>query len=348
MNELMNEIKNQIIELLKTLPVCVPNSSRTQWVVRCPYCGDSSNQSHAHLSIKINTSDDSPIVYRCLKCDTHGLLNDTVLEEIGLPIDSDMRNDLKEVIKHTAKINKYTDTDLEKYIIPAIPPSPITKSKLDYLNNRLGTHINEAEAHELKLILDFEKFIDVNGITFPDKKPSYIKFINYNFIGSLSYNNNLIVFRNLYDKADQRFIKLKLNPSNINPGTFYSIPNSIDLMYTNDIKIHIAEGVFDILSIYKNVNKSNLKDNFYFAACGFGYLTTLKTAIMAGLNTGLNVHLWIDNDKTDDDEMKILRACNSSIGAWYKNVYFHRNTFPNEKDFGVPLEKIIDTIGKYR
>ena len=43
------EIKEQIINQLKTLPVCKPSSNMRNWVVRCPYCGDSLNPKHAHF-----------------------------------------------------------------------------------------------------------------------------------------------------------------------------------------------------------------------------------------------------------------------------------------------------------
>ena len=52
------QLKEMIIEKLKTLPVCQSNGIGTQWVVRCPYCGDSRDLSHGHLSIHIDISSD--------------------------------------------------------------------------------------------------------------------------------------------------------------------------------------------------------------------------------------------------------------------------------------------------
>ena len=72
-------------------------------------------------------------------------------------------------------------------------------------------------------------------------------------------------------------------------------------MYTNDINIHIAEGPFDILGVFYHLMNGELENNLYYAVCGFGYGTILRNIISAGLNTGLNVHIYADNDKSDEE-----------------------------------------------
>ena len=56
------DIKRIILDHIKTLPVCIPNSAQTNWVIRCPYCGDSRNRLQRHLSIKIDMKSDSIIL----------------------------------------------------------------------------------------------------------------------------------------------------------------------------------------------------------------------------------------------------------------------------------------------
>jgi hypothetical protein len=34
--------------------------------------------------------------------------------------------------------------------------------------------------------------------------------------------------------------------------------------------------------------------------------------------------------------------------VWIKNIYIHRNAFPGEKDYGVPVDHIDDTFMKLK
>jgi hypothetical protein len=172
-----------------------------------------------------------------------------------------------------------------------------------------------------------------------------LKTLNESYVGFLSNNNNCITFRNITDNDRlMRYFKVILNPKNINQNTFYSIPNSIDLMYTHDINIRIAEGTFDILSVFKNLVK-NKNNEYYFASCGFGSNVIIRYLIHNGINTGLNLHIYSDNDKTDDDHRKYLFK-NSSVSYWLDHIDIHRNQFNNEKDYGIPTNRIIDS--RYR
>ena len=98
---------------------------------------------------------------------------------------------------------------------------------------------------------------------------------------------------------------------------------------------------FDIISIYKNLIQERDTD-IYYASCGFGYLTVLKSLISLGINTGLNVKIYSDKDKSDYNHIDYLFN-KSHISPWLDTIQFHRNNFENEKDYGVPKERIIDT-----
>ena len=61
-----------------------------------------------------------------------------------------------------------------------------------------------------------------------------------------------------------------------------------------------------------------------------------------GINTDLYVHLYSDNDKSDEDDIKVL---NSGINKyWIDHAFIHRNMYPNEKDFGVPKCRIKENV----
>lgn len=336
------EFKYSIIEMLKNRGAYSVSTNGKQHYTRCPYCGDSRNINHAHMSIKIDLDNDTPMVYRCLKCDAHGLVTAEVLEELELYVDKEILDSLKSYNKKAMRYGKLTNNDKEKFSVPLYTDSSINARKLEYLNNRLGIDYTYTDARDNKLVLNLFDFIKFNEIEKIDGLyPSMLKSLDENYIGFLSCNNNNIIFRDITGEQKFRYYKVMLNPKNINSDSFYSIPNKISLMYTNKINIHIAEGTFDILSIKENVVQ-NTEDNFFFAMCGFGGISILKYLIHHGINTGLNIHIYSDNDKTNWDHRKILYN-KSYITEWIDNIYIHRNQMKGEKDYGVTPDRIKDS-----
>lgn len=339
-------LKYEIIELLKQLPVYLPNNTGLQHVVRCPFCGDSVNLDHAHLSIHIDVHNITPMMYRCLRCDSSGILDDTLLEELGLDVDNVLHSDLKRYNRKSCKRANIAMNKMEKFIIPDYSKSSIIlDDKLDYINDRIGTNIDISESRDLKLILDFISFLRINELYDDIKKRiglNGIEILQDNYVGFLSTNNNSIVFRNIKPNSKyKRYYKLKIRLNNFDKRSFYSLPSSMNIMYTNDIDVHISEGIFDIMSILKNVVKQT-ENNLYYASCGFGYLTVLKSLIRLGINTGLNVKIYSDNDKSDYNHISYIFN-RSNISPWLDTIHIHRNGFENEKDYGVTSDKIKDT-----
>ena len=340
------DVKEKIIEELQTLPVYIPQSGGKQHVVRCPYCGDSHDLSHGHFSIRIDTSDpNDPLLYRCFKCENSGLFTLETLHDLGLGYDKEISSSLTKLIYRSCKVNKITALKTEEYSI--FQPNlnrDLTLEKIRYLQNRLGAEITIDDLMKFSCVINADEFYIANKI--PVKDPNYIKFLTQNYIGFLSKNKNCITFRCIRDTNSKmkRYVKEKLNEKNLDPNTYFSIPNSINILYTNDINIRIAEGTFDILSVFYNLNHCNLENNFYYANCGFGYQTVLRNVIKMGLNTGINLHIYADNDKSDKSILKQIDDCQ----PWLKTITFHRNGRPSEKDFGVPLSRIIDTTVRYK
>ena len=333
--------KSVIKNLLFTLPVCIENSTKTQYTVRCPYCGDSINPLHGHFSIKIDENSFDPILYRCFKCPASGILTPQVLEDLRLYISQDLSNILKAYNRKLVKQNKYINTNNAPYNAVIHTNTALNNKKIEYINKRLGLNIDNESAPRYKIILDLFEFISGNKInTIPNVSYNYLRFLNSNYVGFLSTNNNSITLRRIDDtKNIDRYRKVIINNLNINNNSFYSIPNSIDLLYTQDINIHISEGVFDILSIFHNVNEARKENNFYFAACGFGYISIIRYLIYNGINTGINLFIYSDNDKTEKDHYKYLFK-NTSFHIWLDHITIVKNTYENEKDFGVVPSKI--------
>ena len=338
------ETKEHVISLLESIDICKSNSSHTQFVVKCPMCESYSTKDHGHLSIKVDINDDSAMVFRCFKCDYSGILTDSLLNELGFYVNDDLSAGIKSFNKKIVKTNKFINDKILDYKVPEYNNSKLNQIKINYINDRLETSIQPNECNKLKIILDVFDFIKLNNIeSIPNIDIKYLNFINMNYVGFLSTNNNCITFRNFNNKY-RRYLKVKLDPFNINGNSFYSIPNTLNLTYTHDINIHICEGTFDILSVYYNIHNGNLENNYYYAACGFGYISILKFLISNGINTGLNIHIYSDNDKTDNDHYKYLYR--NSLIEWLDHIYIHRNLYPGEKDFGVSVDRINEGIFK--
>lgn len=312
-----------------------------------PFCGDSYNENHGHLSIKIDVNSDAPMVYRCLKCEIHGLVNETFLEEIGVYLDPESKKELKIYTKKSMRAGKLVNMDRENYFVPLSQESDLVKRKIDYLSDRLGIPFDVHFSQNHKIILSFFDFLKANDLLVVDDDHlvglSYkmICNLNENYVGFLSTNNNCIVFRDISGKQKYRYYKVVINGRNINMDSFYSCPSRFDLLYTNNLTIHIAEGVFDILSIKENLIKEDTHNMFY-ASCGFGSISIFKYLIHYGINTGITVRIYSDNDKTDWNHQKYLRYSTHLLN-FVDHLYLHRNGYPNEKDYGIPIERIQDT-----
>ena len=337
------DIKKLVREKINQLPVHIWNSANNQVQIRCPYCGDSRNRLHGHFSIKIDENSDSLMVYRCFRCSESGILTSQVMEDIGAPLSIEDAKVLDTLNRPNSKSTYGRQRPLN-YKVPVIINPIDSKIKIGYLNERLGIEFTPEMIQESKIILSIMDFFSENKIKIPDHiNPKLIKIIEENYIGFLSANNNKITFRRIVDNDQlNRYIKLSIDPYNTSPNNFYSIKNpGMDLLYIEPVHIHIAEGTFDILSIKYNLPHDDSQKHLFFASCGYNFGTIIKWLIYMGINTDLYVHLYSDNDKSDEEDIKVL---NSGINKyWIDHAYIHRNMFQGEKDFGVPAVRIKES-----
>lgn len=350
----MTDLKELIIEeLKKTQSVLNISLSKINHYVRCPYCGDSLNPNHAHLSMKIDISDPtSPMLFRCLRCNTSGMVTETLLEDIGVFLDSETKKNLRSYTKRSMKLAKLVNLNVERFFVPLSNEDSLTSRKIEYVRDRLGIDLDVKSAVDYKIILNFFDFIKANELI--DDSDRYLLNLDYNticnlhnhYVGFLACNNNAIIFRSIDKDSKMRYRKVILNERNVNNNSFYSIPTKLNLMYTNPVDIHVAEGIFDILSIKENIVK-DLTTNFYYATCGFGSSSILRYIVNTGLNTDLSLHIYSDNDKSDWDHLKYIKN-KSYLLEWVDHIYIHRNTFSDEKDYGVTSNHIIDSKRKIK
>lgn len=327
-----------------------------EYVIRCRFCGDSKNKSSAHFYINIGDENTVPL-YHCFKCERSGVLTPAVLRELigDNNITREDINDLTEISKNiSSKINlsriRSGYNKLIRNTTWVLPTDNVSflKEKLDYINDRLGLKLTVQEAQNLKIVFSIKNLLSANNLS-PNRSKDIIDELDKHFIGFLSIDNGFLTMRNINDTdgylKDSRYINYSIyNEKGNNHLRYYCIPAKINKLSKKPVQIHVAEGCFDILSIYYNLRNKNNDNNVYICSNGKGYYNVIRElCVKIGLyNIVLNI--YPDNDVSDN-------ALNYYLRRLYKlcvPVYFHRNSYDGEKDFGVPRDRIHEVVYKVR
>ena len=328
--------------------ICNPASGGKEIVCRCPYCGDSKNLKHAHLYISVPIAPDDLPMYHCKKCPAHGVLSSELLIQLGC-YDGSVISSIESHNKDAMKSTKYRyikNTDVFNLIIPDIKlDDSIDKLKMKYINARIGSTMGPEEMKSLKIITSLKDVIKINNLK-PSRDAEVINKLTSNFIGFLSYDNSFATMRMLYNDGlfaslNKRYIIYDLVPKMNDSKSYYVIPGFMNKNSTEPINIHISEGAFDILSIYYNLNKSNSVNSIYIANGGKSYYQALKFILTEFAPFNFNIHIYLDKDVSDNEINRLLINKISDLPC---KVFAHRNMKDGEKDYGVPLDKIIDNV----
>lgn len=308
--------------------------------LRCQFCGDSKKDPNKRrLYIKFNMEeDDMPILYHCFNCEASGILTPSILRTFNindLSINSELLGYNKKTVKKYNKALGIKNNKI-KWIIPKPYNTELNRLKKKYLENRLGLKFTVDELLRLKVIFDFRQFLVTNHIEVFTMKPYALQNIENNYIGFLTAKNEFINFRNIFQDGKYRYIKYSIYRNLDNTRKFYIIPNSIDVLSADNIHIHIAEGIFDILGIYYHLYDRNDKNNIYAAVCGAAYTSVVKYFIQLGF-AGSNIHLHIYSDK--DKSPSYYRTLRDEISPWIGKIHLYYNEL--SKDFGVPKNQIL-------
>ena len=308
---------------------------------RCHICGDSRDPTDAHMYIGYK---DGAILYNCFKCNEKGIVDGKFMRDLGCYDPSII------TLCQEQNLNSINSTRTQsgqlRHVNPKTLQFPISNNefaqkKLDCFNRRLGLRFDNKDLIENKIILNLKEFLLFNGITRFTRNEELMDLLDKFFIGFLSCDNRYVILRRLVPEGklpqyiDTRYVNY--NIFNSNGNKFFIIPTMVDVL--RPISIHIAEGVFDILSIYHNLHKFNGYSNaIYAAVCGKNYMSLIEYFIMSYGFISFELHIYPDAD-VDDREM--MRICDN-LKCFNIEIYIHRNQFPGEKDYGVSMDKIND------
>lgn len=350
----MNDFKTNLKEFLTNNISGKVVAGEKEFLCRCPFCGDSRHLKSAHFYINLPNSDDTPVMYHCKKCNVSGILNRNILRELGVEvIDGDVLSDLISRHKklsgnfirgsHKNKSIAKFDTKYDRISI-----SEMSEWKMKYINDRLGLNLSYQEMIDCKIILNLlDLFNDErnNWYLHYTRDKRIVQELNDSFLGFLGYNNGVINMRNLRPGkvskyVDKRYVNYNLFPTERLEGTskYYIIPTIIDTLNPEPVKIHIAEGPFDILSIFYNLYNGNKNNSIYASIGGKSYINLIKFLLCDIKIINAEIHIYFDNDvKNKEIEEIIYQLQHLNL-----DIYAHWNRFEGEKDYGVPKSNILD------
>ena len=334
--------------LVNSIPKCKSAGGGRVVNCRCFYCPDSKNPNSKHFYISIPQSEYIPSLYYCHKCHVSGIVDYRKLiewniydENIAIQLIEHNRKcstrseNRKYLSREHYRINNLTTTDNE-----------ISKIKLDYINDRIGTHYSYQDLRDLKIVLNLNDVIRDNYIQDLTRDPNIVNQLDINFLGFLSIDNAFLNMRRLCDEGkvyksiDKRYINYKLYDKFDTSERFYTIPSRVDVCSPERVKVHVAEGAFDILSVYENIR--HREPGIYTSIGGSNY----KGIAMYFLETYklpyTEFHYYPDNDQYGST--KNMQMIADYLRPLNIPMYLHRNTMPNQKDFGVKPELIQEAI----
>lgn len=326
-------------------------SGGTEIQCRCFYCADSQNQRSGHFYISVPHDDSDEVSkFQCKKCGAHGLVTSNKLYEWGL-FDTDISIKLHQtnnkILNSANRKITYKFGNSAKYNIrnTMFTNDKLSQFKLDYIRNRIGVNLSFRDCINDKIVFNLNDLLRENQITNLTRHQSIISHLDTSFMGFLAYDNsrlnmrNVGIGKNIPSSIDKRYINYNLFGSLDNTTAFYVPPTTIDLTNPEPIKFCMAEGPIDILSIKHNLVKQQ-HQVIYAAVQGNQYKGALRHFISNMMLINMEIHIYIDNDISGQH---ILQDLASYIYPFNMPVYVHRNA-SGEKDFGVPLTKIKDSV----
>ena len=305
--EIMNEIENNVPIFRKV--------SNIQYRIRCVLCGDSDNPRDSHMYLKCSYDPNEPILYNCFKCNSKGMVNKHFLSKLGIKTVFDMDR------KYFNRIPSIKKTSVDVLTGQPIPDS----DQVGYISYRLGDGFSIDDYERFKVIWDMSAILPyITDVRIANTLPS-----NSSSISFLSDDKSTILTRYFHDGVP-RWKKIKLFPSE--NKAFYTIKTTLDIFTSEVIEVNIAEGIFDILSVYKNFPHNN---SVHIATLGSNYLSGIDYAINKGLiGSNIVVNVYIDSDIDE----KRLRHQLKDMKWLFGQINIRKNI--NYEDFGITIDKI--------
>lgn len=345
------EIKQAFISSLFNRDVYTKEVRPGQYRTRCPFCGDSDNQNTGHLYIKADVTDNFPILYHCFKCNEEGRADGELISMLEID-DVNLKSSMISLNKTCDNVKGTKFVDGEKIIqFDYERPEVHDKKKIQYIEERLGKKLTDDDINNMKIVTSLRDYLMFNDIRKTTLDSFACNRLEDHYVGFVSFGSSHILFRDISGKEKFRWIKYPITNKSREARVFYSMASSVDIYTSDKLTINMAEGVMDILSVYKNLGHNN-ENTMNIAACGKHYQSILSLMTQMGfVGSNIELNIFSDNDLIFNNKknnkpttvswfQKILKMYNHLYGS--TNIYY--NTI--SKDVGVPVEQI--SLKKYR
>jgi len=335
--------KEQFFQYIKNeLGLLRFNATKTELFTYCPFCEGRTGKKHGHLYISCS----EPLFY-CQRCSKSGHVNELLaylesnfnLKDIlnensfdKLKQDFIKFDDFK-TKEETFDYRKYNEDVLEK---------ETSKLKIDYVSDRLNIDYNSV-LDIPNIVLDIEPFYNRLSLKYD---MNFLECLNETYVGFLCFIGNKIVLRKAietdYNKDFKKYYSLSFDVCT----TFDVYLIQDRKKDTDDVKIIVAEGVFDILYPYYNdvISKKykNITINYWISVLGRSfYRKALFYSVFLTKCTSLKVFILSDKDTLPDfyEDLKSLLNLKSVDILYCKNSNdFGNKLISNDELYSVKLK----------
>jgi len=319
---------------LSRLPVFYHTAG--EFNVRCPFCGDSrKSKRSAHLYI----AERHPHPWFCMRC---GAKNMHLTIELLRSLEAE-EQDVAVYARRLSKDHQLTAKRLAArgggamYVnIPPMDPSdPLDRRALDYLADRLGSPLTEAEQKRYKVFRGLRRLMEANGVEVwtGKKRPEEQDRLDRDCLGFVSADGTYAIMRTVDpDYQGRRYTNYQIFPD-LDGSKVFLVRKPIDVAALRH-RVVISEGAIDLIGIERGYHAAELDDPAYVgAACnGSGFGPSLRWITSRGILSP-QTSLYMDNEPGNDfkawkalDEANFAGAPLSTFEVWTNGL---------GKDFGV-------------
>lgn len=333
-------------KLLETFyPLARPILGGREVVFRCPFCGDSRKHHESkHFYVKIPQIEGDLPVFYCHLCKVAGIVGSDILKDWGI-YDLELLHNVRSYVTEALKLSKnkvFRPHEKLKIINPYPTIDEHSKRKLEYICERTGQNLSFQDMVDLKIVLNMSDLITFNQIEHKGCPKSLANTLDKDGLGFLSFDNAYLNIRNTGNIYDKRWFNYNILGMFDNTRKFYVVPGKADLLSPEPVEFILAEGSFDILSLYLNMFNRD-PNKIYVAVGGIGYESVIKYFFKFGF-IDAQYRIFSDNDQQRYKFEQLKKNLGQVICD--NEIELNYNEYPNEKDFGVPLNQ-ISTITSY-
>lgn len=274
----------------------------------CPRCGDVK----WHTYLKIDVTNESPVVWHCFKCNEAGIVNKEFLKAYDLSINTP-RNvkyhkqiDVQEAV--STKLNNVSVTDTDD-----------VSNVSQYIQSRVGIIPTMEELQMFRYVGNPFKYVNEyfgDGINKHMDQRCWFQLTNGNIIGRC-YN----------DETEYRW--LRYQTKKVRGRGLYTMRRGLDTHQV--INIVISEGIMDSIGLYYHYPIENA---IYISTLGSDYKAGIQHMMKLGIfGDSVIIHIFKDSD-VSNDMIKIPIG----LQKLFKHIFLYQNTIG--KDYGVFKEEL--------